>query len=258
MKRTGRLTTARAIRALLAFQIAIGVVLFAQDIARTLPQLGYTPRSPGMDEPIRPGDQTRRFQPDRLPLRRPSPGTDMPDTSDMPNRLQFTEAPDDPGVLELTGAIEVGDAVRFADFLETTSLSPETIRLNSPGGSVTDALDMGRAIREAGFDTEIGEEGICLSACPYLLAAGVERRAADSAQVGVHQHYFDESTVLPAFLAVEDIQRGQGEVLGYLLEMGIDPALMQHALVTPPQEIYILLREELEDYAMVTPVEETG
>ena len=253
-----RLTTARAIRALLAFQIGIGVVLFGQDIARTLPQLGFTPRSPGMDEPIRPGDQTRRFQPDRLPLRRPSPGTDMPDTSDMPNRLQFTEAADDPTVLDVTGAIAEGDFVRFEDFLETTSLSPDTIRLNSPGGSVIDALAIGRAIRDAGFDTTVGEDGICLSACPYLLAAGVERSAAETAQVGVHQHYFDESTVLPAFLAVEDIQRGQGEVLGYLIDMGIDPALMQHALVTPPQEIYILLREELEEYAMVTDVEETG
>ncbi len=70
--------------------------------------------------------------------------------------------------------------------------------------------------------------------------------------VGVHQHYFDESTVLPAFLAVEDIQRGQGLVLEYLIEMDIDPRLMRHALVTPPEQIYILTPEELSDYRMVT------
>ena len=87
---------------------------------------------------------------------------------------------------------------------------------------------------------------ICLSACPYILAGGVTRRVEDGAWVGIHQHYFDENTALPAFLAVSDIQRGQGEVMAYLIEMGIDPGLMQPALMTPPDEIYLLLPEELQ------------
>ena len=69
-----------------------------------------------------------------------------------------------------------------------------------------------------------------------------------TASVGVHQHYFGESSLLPAFVAVEDIQRGQGEVMGYLAEMGIDPLVMRHALATPPNEIYLLLPEELDRY----------
>lgn len=44
--------------------------------------------------------------------------------------------------------------------------------------------------------------------------------------------------------AVEDIQRGQGDVMVYLIGMGIDPALMRHALATPPDGIYLLLPEE--------------
>jgi hypothetical protein len=74
------------------------------------------------------------------------------------------------------------------------------------------------------------------------------------AYVGVHQHYFGENTALPAFLAVEDIQRGQGEVMSYLIEMGVDPALMQHALVTPPEAIYVFVVEELADYSLATEV----
>ena len=74
----------------------------------------------------------------------------------------------------------------------------------------------------------------------------------------MHQHYFDENIALPAFLAVKDIQRGQGEVLEYLIEMDIDPALMRHALVTPPEDIYILLPQELTDYRLVTPSPDAG
>ena len=76
--------------------------------------------------------------------------------------------------------------------------------------------------------------------------------------VGVHQHYFDQNVALPAIFAVEDIQRGQAEVMVYLIEMGIDPALMRHALATPPDEIYLLLPEELERYGIVEPPAPAG
>jgi len=68
----------------------------------------------------------------------------------------------------------------------------------------------------------------------------------------VHQHYFGESTILPAGFAVEDIQTGQGRVMAYLDEMGIDPLVMRHALVTPPDEIYVLVPAELRAYGFIT------
>jgi hypothetical protein len=92
---------------------------------------------------------------------------------------------------------------------------------------------------------------ICLSACPYMLAGGATREIAPEALVGVHQHYFGENTLLPAYLAVEDIQRGQADVMTFLDDMGIDPLIMQHALSTPPDEIYILLPAELIRYGFV-------
>ena len=118
-----------------------------------------------------------------------------------------------------------------------------------------DALELGRALRLAGLETAMRAGDICYSACPYLLAAGVERDIPETAPVGVHQHYFGESTLLPAFVAVEDIQRGQGEVMGYLDEMGIDPLVMTHALSTPPDQIYVLLPEELVNYGFIQETE---
>ena len=125
---------------------------------------------------------------------------------------------------------------------------PETLILQSPGGSVGDALELGRTIRALDIATEMRRGEICYSACPYILAAGATRMLEDGASVGVHQHYFGESTILPAFVAVENIQRGQADVMVYLDEMGIDPMVMTHALGTPPDEIYILLPEELARY----------
>ena len=40
--------------------------------------------------------------------------------------------------------------------------------------------------------------------------------------------------------------------LEYLIEMGIEPSVMLFSLQTPPQEIYVLLEQELEDTKMAT------
>lgn len=233
--------TGRTLRWLLGAQIALAAGMLAVDLAPQIPRLISPSAAPELDAPTRPGDQTRRYRP-RDPAR-PGPGID----TDMPRRLVLTDAAD--GVL-IRGAIQPGDGARIAADLRRRG--PERVALDSPGGSVADALEIGRTIRDIGADTVLDGTALCLSACPYAFAGGVDRTVGADAQVGVHQHAFGESTVLPAFLAVEDIQRGQAEVLRHLTEMGIDPALMVPAMATPADEIYILTREELTDWNLVT------
>jgi hypothetical protein len=96
----------------------------------------------------------------------------------------------------------------------------------------------------------------CLSSCPYILAAGVERRVSRDAAVGLHQHYYDAPGYMPVFLAVEGIQHGQGQTLEYLVEMGIDAGLMIYSLNTPPEEIYLLVEDELLGTRLATEVVE--
>ncbi len=254
-------TVRRAMVAILAFQIGMAVALGGSDLIDALPRLfaGLTPgpSAPAMDAPIAPGDQVRRFRPGDLPPRvitgDPERQVPLPDPGDMPDRLRFSA---EAGDALLTGTIAPGDALRFAEWLETQS-DLARVRLHSPGGSVQDALAIGAAIRAAGLDTVMEDADICLSACPYMLAGGLSRAVADTAMVGVHQHYFGENTALPAFLAVADIQRGQAEVMAFLDEMGLDVRVMQHALSTPPEAIYVLLPEELEEYRVVF-AEDTG
>lgn len=239
---------ARVLMGVLIFQLGLGALLFWGDLQDGLRLPGFGPRAPELTEPIRPGDQTRRYRPDRAP----APGRPMPSTP-LPDRLTLT-AIEAGKTLLLEGTISVGDATRIAKQINDLPEAPQGVILNSPGGSVRDALDLGRTLRAAGLTTALRDGDICYSACPYLLAAGVSRDIPDGGSVGVHQHYFGESTLLPAFVAVENIQRGQGEVMGYLQEMGIDPMVMRHALVTPPDEIYVLLPEELRAYGFLAKI----
>lgn len=233
------------IKAILGAQLAIGAILVARDLDGRWPS--FAPPAPQLDTPVRPGDQTRRY---RLPSR--PGGTPLPSQGDLPDRLALVPGGEDGWLLR--GAIAPGDAERIIPALERDG--PRRIALNSPGGSVFDALAIGRALRAADIATAVDDGAVCLSACPYLFIGGSDRRVEDGALFGVHQSYFGQSTVLPAFMAVEDIQRGQAEVMEYLVEMDVDPLVMRHALATPPNEIYLLVEDELRAYRIIPETED--
>lgn len=239
-----------ALRLVLVLQIGLACALAATDLARAVPP-GALPSSlpftlpgfgpPDFEMPVAPGDQRRRFSPDDLRA--------LPAVGDMPSRLLFERAD---AAIRLTGQIAPGDGARFAEWLEGNGRSATEAVLHSTGGSVADALEIGRALRAAGLDTRVAEDRICLSACPYVFAGGVARSVEDGGALGVHQHFHGENAYLPAFLAIEDIQSGQASVMAYLVEMGVDPRMMIPAMATPPAQIYVLLPEELADYGLVT------
>lgn len=247
-------TAATLLRGALLAQCALALLVVVVDLPANI--FGHfhaaEPRAPSPTVPVSPGNQTRLFDPQKLYVDRRAP--DMPSGDGVPTRLEFSvaEVAGRDGAALITGTIAEGDAQRFAEWLNALPEVPSAFALHSPGGAVSEALTIGRTIRETGLSVVVDADAICFSACPYVLAGGVEREVSRRAYVGVHQHYFDENTYLPAFLLVSDIQVGQGEVMNYLGEMGIDPMLMAKSLMTPPDEIYILLPEELDALKLST------
>ena len=242
----------QVLRARLALQIGLAGLIVFGDFQRIAPDLWQRNPAPPAAVPVRPGDQTRRYSPHDLPDDQPA-GPEFPRSDDVPQRLRFTETRiGDAAAVLIEGSIEPGDGRRFAEYLAGRQSAPQIIALHSPGGSVADALEIGRMIRDAGWPVTLQPGAACFSACPYILAAGTERQVSRRAKVGVHQHYFGENTLLPAFVAVESIQRGQGEVMDYLDEMGIDLRMMPLALQTRPDSIYILVEAELTAFGMAT------
>lgn len=241
----GRGRTSRVVRWLLGGQIALAVLLVLVDFGPGIPRLLVPSTVPDLDAPTRPGDQTRQYRP-RTPAR-PGPGVDP----DMPRRLLVEAITiDGANAVRLRGAISPGDGDRVVADLR--GLRPAVVSLDSPGGSVADALAIGRALRDLGVETRLQDGAVCLSACPYAFVGGATRRMAETARFGVHQHSFGASTLLPAFLAVADMQRMQADVLAHLDAMGIDLRIMGPALATPAQEIYMLSPDELRAWNVMT------
>lgn len=246
---------AKSLKAMLAAQCALAALVVISDMMGNWSGPFPSPArvAPTTEVPVTPGDQMRQFRPSRLPTTT-QPGTNAPADEVVPRRLNFEIVQIDGygDVLRITGEIASGDGARFDDWLGSRETPPKVVSLHSPGGSVWDALQIGRAIRTAELSTLISAGDSCFSACPYVLAGGAQRDVSRRAFVGVHQHYFGENTYLPAFLLVSDIQAGQGEVMTYLDEMGIDLLLMSKAMMTPPDDVYILVPDELTGFALAT------
>ncbi|PZO75578.1 MAG: hypothetical protein DI629_17105 [Mesorhizobium amorphae] len=160
------------------------------------------------------------------------------------------------GVLSARGTIDPKAAERFAAELDERGEYVKTVLLDSPGGSLEDALRMGRAIRERELRTSVPKGAQCASSCPLVLAGGVERAVAEGASVGVHQIYAAEDQAKArAAQAMSDAQSTTARISRYLSEMGVDPAVWLHALDTPPRALYRLSAAELAQYRLSTGAE---
>jgi hypothetical protein len=156
------------------------------------------------------------------------------------------------GRLMATGTITPGISEAFAAEVAKRADYIKTVVLNSPGGSVNDALAMGRLIREKKFATEVEAGKYCASSCPLVFAGGLERRAGDKAAIGVHQvAAVSAANALPRD-EMDVAQRISARCQRYLGEMGINLQVWVHAMETPHDRLFVFKPDELKSLNIVT------
>jgi hypothetical protein len=178
-------------------------------------------------------------------------------------------------LIAASGMITVDTARQFITFVRDNALqtargaqADATVVLESDGGSVLGALDLGRAIRRFGFATAVGHvvehrsstsvkygettgRADCQSMCSFVLLGGVRRHVPPGAQVLVHQIWLGDrrDDAVAASYTAEDlvvVQRDIGAIVQYTAEMGGDVELVALSLRVPPWEpMRALTREEL-------------
>ncbi|WP_316176296.1 MULTISPECIES: hypothetical protein [unclassified Bradyrhizobium] len=163
------------------------------------------------------------------------------------------------GRLLATGTITPGSARSFADAVERHGEYIRTIVLNSPGGSVADALAMGRLIRARKFATEVEAGKYCASSCPLVFAGGLERRAGERAIIGVHQ-IAAVPTSGTAVRSGDDMSLAQNisaRCQRHLADMGIDLKVWVHAMETPHDQLFTFKPDEMKTLNLVTSLPES-
>jgi hypothetical protein len=157
------------------------------------------------------------------------------------------------GRLIANGAITPGISQAFAAEIGKRGDYIKTVVLNSPGGSVVDALAMGRLIREKNLATEVEAGKYCASSCPLVFAGGVERRVGDKAVIGVHQvATIATAASTPPRDEMNMAQRVSALCQRYLGEMGINLQVWVHAMETPNDKLFVFKPDELKSLNLVT------
>lgn len=165
------------------------------------------------------------------------------------------------GVLHAEGTIDPGAAERFSREIEARGEYIKSVSLDSPGGSVDDAIAMSKLIREKAIATKVGEKALCASSCPIVFAGGVTRAAEKNAVVGVHQVFNASIESLSPDQAMASAQAITARVARHLNEMGIGAGLWIHALETPPNQLYYLTPAKMSEYRLTndaTPIAGQG
>jgi len=153
--------------------------------------------------------------------------------------------------LDVSNEIKAGSLRRFQDRYElckkssTYALYSPTVYLFSPGGSVTEALAIGRLIRKLKLNVTVWGE--CFSSCVFILAAGSDKTVDSAAKIGIHRPFLVKT---PNENIETAMRRILAESKAYLAEMNIPEQLADAMFSTPPERLLILTKEQLQFYRL--------
>ncbi len=155
------------------------------------------------------------------------------------------------GVIDQQTVEDFDKAINDPRIIKTAKLSAPMVVLDTPGGSVIDAVLIGQTIRRSNFMTGVFEGAQCSSACVLILAAGVSR-TANFGKVGIHRPHFDESAF--AQLTQDQARAKYNEMANgvrqYLLQMGMSENLYTAMLKVPSDQIEFLSLKNIREYGL--------
>ncbi|MDF3152048.1 hypothetical protein P3C58_08670 [Mesorhizobium sp. XAP10] len=137
------------------------------------------------------------------------------------------QAAGSPDLITITGVFEPNDDLQFNQVAATTGQA--IVVLNSEGGAVLPALEIGRAIRLKGFSTAVASDTLCASACALTWLAGAPRLAGESANIGFHASYVVKDGTAS--------ETGVGNALigAYLNQLGLSQDAIVFVTSAPPE-----------------------
>jgi hypothetical protein len=178
------------------------------------------------------------------------------------------------GWISAVGIVTAETPSDFDAFARDHQLKGETVVLDSGGGSVNDAIALGRRFRALEMFTTVGvsvltssahgerahvsPEAYCESMCVFLLLSGKSRYVPEQAHVRVHQIWMGDraDNARAASYSAYDlmtVERDIGRLAKYTFDMGGAGDLLSLSLNVPPwEDLHELSREELRLTNLIT------
>lgn len=166
-------------------------------------------------------------------------------------------------MIEISGPIVKGDLERLKTLVQKENFSNclaenycplnNTISFDSPGGSLTEAIEIGNYITSQSFATFVNRKAICESACVFAFLAGYtnyegffypRRYVHSEGKLGIHQPFFelpDQNYSLDQVQSiVKVVNLGINAATDYLLTSGVGFRFLKKMYETQPDDMYYL------------------
>lgn len=160
------------------------------------------------------------------------------------NAGEFSQisVPDQLQAIDITfeGVIEIGDSNKLRSIISAATERGTIVRglrLNSQGGILAEALEIGRAVRKNAIATIAPTAGTtnryCASACALVWLAGIYRIGA----VDAHRAYLTSPEDKSFDNWETSLSLAYGSIKSYLEEMGISDQILDSFLATPSYKL---------------------
>ncbi len=148
------------------------------------------------------------------------------------------------GAFHLSGEIRPGDYDRLIAYFKSKPIDfvdVQLINLDSPGGSVSEAMKLAQFIRDTSRTTAVAENGQCMSACFFLFVAG-GARLLDTGKLGIHRPYYNpaEFKNLSPSKAREVYEKLDDRVRQFLSAMRVPEDVVREMFATPSTSIKLM------------------
>lgn len=176
-------------------------------------------------------------------------------------------------VISAEGEINNDTADNFVRFLESNAgdqgLRP-VVLLESPGGTVVGAMQLGMVFRKIGAAVIVAEAvgdaqgqairvvpGLCMSACVYAFFGGKRRVIPSVSKLGIHRMVINEEVHSLFGGTTRQQTFGTDEIVstlaGYTKYMGVDPGVIEFAERIAPESIHILTPQQINRWHLGSP-----
>ena len=159
------------------------------------------------------------------------------------------------------GEVKSGDLIKLKAVFESPTrrrvfipdFTPPTeifeLQLNSRGGSLEEAIEIGRWVRKNKLHTRMRSNSECFSSCVYIFAAGVSRVSFSfwAQKVGIHRPYL---TQIPKEGVQVAMRKALADSRASFAEMNVPEQLADAMFSIPPDKLEILTDDKLSFYRL--------
>jgi hypothetical protein len=134
-------------------------------------------------------------------------------------------------LIKISDELRYEDSEKFARQIKLRKVDAAMVTLDSPGGSVVAAIEIGRIIRAKAYQTFVGSSHDCTSACGIIWLAGAKRFGESRTLIGFHAASITEHG--------KTTETGMGNALvgAYLRELGLSYDAIARLTVASPDDM---------------------